>query len=178
MALLVGIVTPSAWPEAAPRPAGGDTTFTFGWVKDEPTLKVQGRGITFFKRVGRDRVSIRVEAAGDVVELDAELSGAIRVGRKGRYLQLQMKDNFEASVVKVQKLMVGSRALDGFEGMVASLASSETPQARSLRSSHALLNVVRGVMVTPAARPPVSASPGASRATFLAREEVPFACWA
>ncbi len=117
VALLVGIVTSSAWPEAAPRTAPGEATFAFGWIKDEPTLRIEGRGVKFFKRVGRNNVSIRVEVPGDVIELEADVSGAVRYGRKGRFLRLQMKDDVAANIAKVQKLTAGSRALDGFEGL-------------------------------------------------------------
>ena len=178
-ALLVGIITPSAWPAAAPRAAGGDTTFAFGWAKGEPTLRAEGRGVKFFKTVGRDQVSIRLEVPGDVIELEAATSGVVRIGRKGRFLRLQMKDNFEANIAKVQKLTAGSKALDGFEGLVASLASSETPQAQSLRSSHALLNAVRGVVIPPVSAPQVPGRGGrATLATYTAGAEGPYACWA
>jgi len=175
----MGIVTPSAWPEAAPRTAGGaSTTFTHGWVKDEPTLRVEGRGVKFFKRVGRDKVTLRVEVPGDVIELEAATSGAVRIGRKGRFLQLQMKDNFESNIAKVQRLTAGSKAFAGLEGLVASLGSSEAPQAQSLRSSHVLLNAVRGVTV-PLPTPQVADTMGrAVRAGFKAAAEGPFACWA
>jgi len=179
IALVAGIVSPTAWPEAAARSEGsGGTTFTLGWVKDEPTLRVEGRGVKFFKQIGRDKVAIRVEVPGDVVELEAATSGAVRIGRKGRFLQLQMKDNFEASIAKVQKLTAGSKAFAGLEGLVASLGNSETPQAQSLRSSHALLNAVRGVTV-PLPSPQVVQTIGqATRAGFKAGAEGPFTCWA
>ncbi len=178
-ALLVSIITPSAWPAAAPRVAGGDTTFAFGWAKGEPTLRAEGRGVKFFKRVGRDKVSIRVEVPGDVMELEAETNGAIRIGRKGRFLRLQMKDDFEANFAKVQKLTAGSKALDRFEGLVASLAANQTPQAQSLRTSHALLNAVRGVTIQPNPMPQAPARSGqVVLATYKGSTEGPFACWA
>lgn len=179
VALFAGIVTPGAWLEANTVTPAGETRFTLGWVGEEPTLRVEGRGVKFFKRVGRERVVIRVEVPGDVVEIEAESSGAVRLGRKGRYLRLQMRDNFDASIAKVQKLVAGSTALDGFEGLMASLVSVDTPQVRSLRSSHALISAVRGVTVPVVPGPQLSASRGqASRAAFTRSEEGPLACWA
>lgn len=179
IAVLAGIITPSAWPAAAPRVAGGDTTFTVGWDKDAPTLRVEGRGVKFFKRIDREKVSIRLEVPGEVVELEAATTGAVRIGRKGRFLRLQMKDNFEASIAKVQKLMVGSKALDGLDGLVASLAANDSVTAQSLRSSHVLLNAIRGVTIPRApVPPPSSVSRTATRAAFTGGAEGPFACWA
>ena len=190
--LVVGLVSSDARPEAARREAEvgspfvgpvpsrvpvGQATFSFGWEKNEPTLRVEGRGVKFFKRVGRDKVALRVEVPGDVVELEAEMTGAVRIGRKGRFLQLQMKDNFDAGIAKAQKLMAGSKALDGFEGLIASLGSTDTPQTQSLRSSHALLSAVRGVTVAvPSVR--ISGPQGRpSRAAFTGNAEGPGSCW-
>lgn len=179
VALLAGIVTPGAWLEAAPGKAADETTFTLGWVGDEPTLRAEGRGVKFFKRVGRDKVAIRVEVPGDVVELEAQISGAVRVGRKGRVLRLQMKDHFEASIAKVQQLMAGSTALAGLEGLVASIEANDRQEARSVLTSYALLHAVRGSAaptrsVLTTARP--TAGNGFARAS-LGREEMPYACW-
>lgn len=178
VALLAGVATPTAWPEASPRTPGGETKFTSGWVENDPTLRAEGRGVKFFKRVSRDKVSIRVEVPGDVIELDAELNGAVRFARQSRVLRLQMKGNITGSVTQVQKLAAGSKALAGFEGLVASLASSTTHEAQSLRSSHALLSAVRGVTIPAAATPPAPVSARRAVRASGARGETPYACWA
>lgn len=178
VALMAGVATPTAWPEASPRTAGGDTKFTAGWVQDDPTLRAEGRGVKFFKRVGRDKVSIRVEVPGDFVELDAAANGAIRFARKNRVLRLEMKGNISDNVTQIQKLAAGSKALAGFDGLVAALAPNNTPAAQSLRSSQALLNAVRGVSIPTVVAPAAPAPAGrAARASF-ARAEGPFGCWA
>ncbi len=179
VALLAGVGTPGAWLEAAPRKAAVETKFTMGWVGDEPTLRVEGRGVKFFKRVGRDKVAIRVEVPGDVVELEAEASGAVRIGRKGRFLRLQMKDNFEANIAKVQKLTAGSTALAGLEGLVAALEANERQEARSVLTSYALLHAVRG-SAAPTRSVLGSAKPAAGGrivSAALGREGMPYACW-
>lgn len=177
--MIAAIATPSASPEAAPRKTG-ETTFTVSWEQEQPTLRAEGRGVKFFKRIGRDRVFIRVEVPGDAIDLEADVRGAIRVGRKGKSVAFQTKDSFDASIAKVQKLTAGSDALNRFEGLVASLAFSDTQNVQSLRSSHALINAVRGVtipLVTPPA-PTANRPLTLARATTSFREEVPSACWA
>ena len=179
IALIAGIVTPSAWPEAAAGTKSGDVTFTQGWVNDQPTLRVEGRGVKFFKRVGRDRVSIRVEVAGDVVELEAEVAGKVHLSRQGKSVAFRTGDTFDASIARIQKLTAGSKALDGFEGLVRSIAGSDSPHAPSLRSSHALLSALRGVTVPATLTPATSgARVVATRAATTATREGPFACWA
>lgn len=178
--VLMAVAMPTAWPEAAPRPARPETVFKAGWAGNEPTLQVTGRGVTFFKRVGRDRVSIRVEVPGDVVQLDANLSGVVRLGRNGRFLQMQMKDPFEANVAKAQKATAGSRALDALEGLVASLEQDERQEAASVRSSFALLHAVRGNTVPSrnAIKPPAPTQPAGSVVRAMAKTtEGPYACW-
>ncbi|MGE3488428.1 MAG: hypothetical protein AB7N29_00375 [Vicinamibacterales bacterium] len=179
--VLIGVAMPTAWPEASPAPARPETVFKLGWVGTEPTLQVTGRGVKFFKRVGRDQVSIRVEVPGDVVQLDASLSGVVRLGRNGRVLNLQMKDPFETNVAKAQKATAGSRALDALEGLVASLERDQRPEAASVRSSFALLHAVRG-NAAPArtVTPPWPAPAGKVARTMgaTATGEGPYACWA
>lgn len=170
---------PTAWPEAAPPAARPETVFKLGWVGAEPTLQVTGRGVKFFKRVGRDQVSIRVEVPGDVVQLDASLSGVVRLNRNGRVLKLQMKDPFEANVAKAQKATAGSRALDALEGLVASLEQDRRQEAASVRSSFALLHAVRGnAAPSQTLVPPRPATPGSAVVRAMAKtEEGPYACW-
>lgn len=183
VALLVGVAMPTAWPEASQRTPGGETKFTTGWVKGDPTLRAEGRGVTFFKRVGRDKVSIRVEVPGDVIELEAGANGLVTFARKNRVLRLEMKGNIAGSVEQIQKLSAGSKALAGFEGLVAALAPSNTQEAQSLRSSHALLSAVRGVTIPVVAAPPAAAPTAApsmrtAALASFARGETPYACWA
>ena len=186
IALVVGIVTPSAWPEAAaakpgaPRTTRTEPTFTSGWVSGEPTLRVEARGVKFFKRVSRERVSIQVEVPGDRIEVEADTKGTVRIGRNGTYLRLQMQDQFQANVARIQKLTAGSAALDGLEGFAASLEGQDRQEARSVMTSYALLHALRGSTgpsrsmaraITPAT------SSGVVRAMATTREEGPYKCW-
>jgi len=118
IALVMGIVTPSAWPEAAsakpgaPRTTRTEPAFTSGWVNGEPTLRAEARGVRFSKQVSRERMSIRVEVPGDRIEVEADTKGTVRIGK---FLRLQMQDRFEANVARIQKLTAGSAALDGHD---------------------------------------------------------------
>ncbi|MDP2322972.1 MAG: hypothetical protein Q8N51_02970 [Gammaproteobacteria bacterium] len=179
MAVLTGVMALSAGPVAAGTTPARTTKFTPGWVKGEPTLRVEGRGVTFFKRVGPDKVSLRIAVTGEVIELEANTGGTVRVSRQGQSVSVQMSAPFEQNIARVQKLVTGSKALAAFEGLVASLVSDDSLQAQSLRSSHGLLNAVRGVTVAMAPLPAISKpKPRATLAGFKTSAEGPYACWA
>ena len=187
IALVMGIVTPSAWPEAAsakpgaPRTTPTEPAFTSGWVNGEPTLRAEARGVRFFKQVSRERVSIRVEVPGDRIEVEADTKGTVRIGRNGKFLRLQMQDRFEANVARIQKLTAGSAALDGLEGFAASLEGQDRQEARSVMTSYALLHALRG-STGPSRSMARAVTPVASsrvvRAMATTREEGPYTCWA
>lgn len=184
IAVVLSLVAPSAWPEAAAAKPGArqvrnELTFTSGWVNGDPTLRAEGRGVKFFKRVSRERVSVRVEVTGDRIEVEADTKGAVRIGRNGRFIRLQMQDQFEANVARIQKLTAGSAALDALEGIAAALEGQDRQEARSVMTSYALLHALRGSSgpsrsmartVTPAS--------GVVRAMATSKEEAPSACWA
>jgi hypothetical protein len=177
-ALALGAVIASAPVSVA---AGNETTFTLAWVNGEPTLRAEGRGLKFFKQVGRDKVMIRVEVPGDRVQLDADASGAMRIGRNGRFLTLQKGEPFTASVAKVQKFTAGSKALDALEGLAATLAGSDRMEAQSVLTSYSFLHAVRGSAAparTIAATLKSQPSARIVKAMAGGREEGPSACWA
>ena len=185
--LVTGIATPSAWPEAAaakpgpPRTTRTEPTFTSGWISGEPTLRAEARGVKFFKRVSRERVLIQVEVPGDRIEVEADTKGTVRIGRNGSYLRLQMQDQFQANVARIQKLTAGSPALDGLEGFAASLEGQDRQEAQSIMTSYALLHALRG-STGPSRSMARAVAPVASgrvvRAMAASREEGPYACWA
>jgi len=183
--LFAGIVTPGGRLEAsgsnaeAPR-AVGQSVLTLGWANGEPTLRAEGRGVKFFKQVGKQRVAIRVEVPGDRIEVEADAAGVVRVGRNGRFLRFQMNDDFAASIALVQELTAGSRALAGLEGLVATIESNPQQEARAVMTSYALLHAIRGSAapsraMANAVKPPTS--PIAMRASSR-KDESPAACWA
>jgi len=187
MVMVLGLVAPSAWPEAAtakagaPRTVRAGLTFTSGWVNGEPTLRGEGHGVSFFKRVSRERVTIRVEVTGDRIEVEADTKGTVRIGRNGRFLRLQMQDQFAANLAKIQKLTAGSAALNGLDRFAAALEGQDHQEARSVMTSYALLHALRGSAgpsrsMARAATP--SGARGVVRAMATTREEGPTACWA
>lgn len=182
--LLVGAFALGAVIAAAPfsAAAGNETKFTLGWANGEPTLSAEGRGVKFFKQVGRDRVMIRVEVPSDRIQLDADASGSLRIGRNGKFLTLQKSAPFEASIARVQKFTAGSKALDGLEGLAATLEWTDRMEAQSLLTSYSLLHAVRGSAAPARAMAAALKSPQPSarivKAMAGAREEGPAACWA
>lgn len=182
--LLVGAFALGAAFATAPlsAAAGDETKFAVAWVNGEPTLRAEGRGVKFFKQVGRDKVTIRVEVPGDRIQLDADASGMLRVGRNGKFLTLQKSAPFEASVARVQKFTAGSKALDAFEGLATTLERSDRLEAQSVLTSYALLHAVRGSAAPARAMAATLKSPQPSarivRDMAGAREEGPYACWA
>jgi len=185
MAIVMGIVAAGDGPEAAAgkpgsAPPRAGLTFTSGWADGEPTLRAEGRGVKFFKRVGRDRVLIRVEVAGDRVEVEANTKGVVRVDRNGKLLRLQIQGQFKSALTKIQKLTSGSAALEGLENLAAALEGQNHQEARSVMTSYALLHALRG-SVGPSRSMARAASPAKASGVvqaMAALEESPTACWA
>ena len=186
MAIVMGIVAAGDGPEAAAGKPGSaphartGLTFTSGWAEGEPTLRAEGRGVRFFKRVGRDRVLIRVEVAGDRVEVEANTKGIVRVDRNGKLLRLQIQGQFKTALTKIQKLTSGSAALEGLENLAAALEGENHQEARSVMTSYALLHALRG-SVGPSRSMALAASPAKATGVVQAMatvEENPSACWA
>lgn len=181
--LISAIVAPDARLGAAaskPQTARAGLSFASGWVNGEPTLSAEGRGVKFFKRVGRDRVLIRVEVTGDRIEVIADTKGAVRIDRNGTILSLQMNGQFETAVTKMQQLMARSAALDGLEAVAAALEGQSHQDARSVMTSNALLHALRG-SAGPSrhlARAATSSSTSGVVRAMAIREAGPTACWA
>ena len=69
---------------AGPSPIdrGAEVKFTTGGSLDESTVSAEGLGVRVSKRVGRDTVRIRIEAAKDIVDLEAKSGGTVRLSRR------------------------------------------------------------------------------------------------
>jgi hypothetical protein len=156
----------------------GAVRFTSGSVQGEPTLMAEAHGVRFFKRVGREKVLIRIEVPGDSLEVAADAKGAVRLGRKGRFIQLQMNRDQNGNIARAEKLMAGSAALIGFEAMAAMLALSDRQEARSVMTSYALVHAVRGTSAP--ARDlmhRLRARTAANMVRASVRDENPNGCW-
>lgn len=179
--VLAVVAIPTARPEAAPaRDATTSTKLAVATVNGESTLRAEAGGVTFSKRVGRDRVVMRLEAPRDWIDFEVNMDGRIRVIRNGQALSVAMKPDPAKAMARVQKLTSGSSALARFETLVASLAGDDRLEAQSLRVSHALLHALRGNSAPAmafAGRP--ARSDGALvRTMSRGLAEGPYACWA
>ncbi len=172
-------VSPFAAAASSTSRKDGDVTFTIGVLPGESTLRAEGKGITFFKRLTADRVHVRIDVPGDWFALDAGTTGTARLTRNGKSMTLSMTAARE-EVAKAQQFAAGSKALAGFESLASALDSSTRPEAQSVLTSFALLHAVRG-SVAPArelARTVQAMHAGnARRASWKTGEEMPYACW-
>ncbi len=173
------VVKPNEAPRVTTSRKDGDVTFTVGVLPGESTLRAEGKGITFLKRLTADRVHVRIDVPGDSFALEAGPTGAARLTRNGKTLKLQMTAAGD-EVAKAQRFAAGSKALAGFESLAAALESSARPEAESVLTSFALLHAIRG-NVTPARAlaKAVEArqTANAKRASWANREEMPYECW-
>lgn len=179
--VLAVVAMPTARPEAAPaRAATASTKLEVATVNGESTLRAEAAGVSFRKRVGRDRVVMRLEVPRDRIDVEVNIDGRVRVVRNGKALALLMKPEPARAMARVQKLTAGSSALARFKALVAGLAGDNRPEAQSLRVSHALLEALRGNSAPAmafAGRP--ARSDGALvRAMSRGVGEGPYACWA
>jgi len=182
--LLGALVSLPSVAAAQGAPAGSKNTaitFAVGRLAGDYTLKAEGRGFTFFKRVGPSKVIVRLQVPGDIVEVEADSSGAARLVRNGKDVRFQMRQLDQTRQARLQRLAAGSRAIAAFEAMMATLESNDTPEARSLSTSYALVQAVRGngdASRTLAIRLKPQAALAATRVSTRATEEIPVACWA
>jgi hypothetical protein len=168
---------------AGPSPIhrGADVRFATGGTPAESTLTGEGLGVRISKRVGPETVKIRIEVANDAIDIDASAKGAVRLARRGKSVVLNMAVRDAKAIATARRLTDGSAALNAFGAFIAALGSDERNAAKSMLTSWALVNAIRGddqIALGVARR--LAAPPGASmtRASFTAREETPIVCWA
>jgi len=177
------IVSSGSRVAAGPPPIhrGADVHFTAGGTPTESTLTAEGLGVRVSKRVGPETVKIRIEVANDAIDLDANAKGAVRMARRGKSVSLNMAVRDAKAIATARRLTDGSPALKSFGAMIATLESDERNAAKSMLTSWALVNAIRGddqialgIARRLAAPPARSMTP----VSFTAREEVPIVCWA
>jgi len=179
--VMAAVAMPTARPAAAPvKAAAVGTKLVIATLNGESTLRAEGGGVTFSKRVGKEQVVMRLEVLRDRIDVDVSLDGRVRVVRNGKSLTVEMKHDTADAMARVRKLTAGSSALARFETLVASLANDTRLEAQSLRVSHALLQALRGNSA-PAmafAGQPARSDGALVRAMGRSLGEGPYACWA
>lgn len=178
--VMAAVALSTAQPEAAAAKAAAETKLTTGTSNGESTLRAEGRGVTFSKRVGRNQVVMRLEVPRDRIDLEVNMDGRVRVVRNGKALTVEMKPDPANAMARVQKLTSGSSALARFETLIASLANDDRLEAQSLRVSHALLQALRGNSAPAMAFAGREARSDAALVRVMSRGlgEGPYACWA
>jgi hypothetical protein len=168
---------------AAPAPIyrGADVKFTLGGSPTESTVVAEGLGVRVTKRIGPETVRIRIESGRDVVEVDANAAGQVRLARRGKAVTLHMAARDQKLVGQARRMTEGSPALKSFDALIDALAGDERAVARSMVTSWALVSAARGndERVAAAARRMTRTGGPFTPVKFTAeREEVPIVCWA
>jgi hypothetical protein len=182
--VVVSMLLVSSGSSVAAGPAihrGADVRFTAGGTAKESTLAAEGLGVRVSKRVGPETVKIRIEVANDAIDIDANAGGAVRLARRGKSVSLDMGVRDTKAVATARRLMEGSSALKSFGAMIAALESDQRNAAKSMLTSWALVNAIRGddqVALAVARRFTAPFRVSMTPVSFTAREEMPMACWA
>ena len=154
--------------------------FTAGGTDKESTLTAEGLGVRVSKRVGPKTVKIRIEVANDAIDVDATAGGAVRLARRGKSVSLNMAVRDAKAIATARRLTDGSAALKSFGAMIATLESDERNAAKSMLTSWALVNAIRGndqIALGVARRFAAPKAMSMTPASFTAREETPIVCW-
>ena len=160
---------------------GADIRFTAGGTPTESTLTAEGLGVRVSKRVGPETVKIRIEVANDAIDVDAAAGGAVRLARRGKSVSLNMAARDTKMIATARRMTEGSAALKSFAAMIAALGSDQRNAAKSMLTSWALVNAIRGDdqialgVARRLAAPPAAAMTPVS---FTKRDETPVVCWA
>ena len=183
MVVLTLIVSSGSRVVAGPAPIhrGADVRFTMGGTTKESTLTAEGLGVRVSKRVGPETVTIRIEVANDAIDLDANARGAVRLARRGKSVSLNMAARDAKAIATARQLTDGSAALKSFGAMITALESDQRNAAKSMLTSWALVNAIRGddqIALDVARRFKAPAVTSMTPASFTAREETPIVCWA
>lgn len=128
----------------APIHTGGDVRFASGLANNESTLTAEGLGVRVSKRVGQEKVRIRIETRGDAIDLETDAMLRVKVSRRGRSVSLQMKARDAERLAEVKRLTDGSAALRAFDALVERLKDDGRDVAKSVMTSWAIIHALRG----------------------------------
>jgi hypothetical protein len=169
---------------AAPSPVhrGADVKFTVGGSTKESIVTAEGLGVRVTKRVGPDTVRIRIEAAKDVIDVQASATGNVRLGRGGRTIDINMAARDPKLLDRARRMVAGSAALQSFNALIGAIGDDQRTVAKSMLTSWALVHAASG-----SDAPAMSVArrfQAAAKGTFtparsiFEREETPIVCWA
>jgi hypothetical protein len=169
--------------QAAPAPIyrGADVKFTLGATPNESTVVAEGMGVRITKRIGREIVKIRIETATDIVDLEANAKGSVRLARRGRAVVIGTASRDEQLFAAARRMTEGSPALKSFDALMTALDGDSRAVAQSMWLTWGLVNAVRGnnaAAMSVAARFRVAVSKAPFTLVKFMGEEGPNACWA
>jgi hypothetical protein len=170
---------------AAPSPIyrGSDVKFTLGGSVAESTVVAEGLGVRVTKRIGPEFVKISIEVANDVVDVDANATGRVRLSRRGRSVTLNMRARDAQLIAEARRMTEGSQALRSFGALMTAIEGDSRPVAQSMWPTWGLVNALRGndaAVISVAARFKAAADKGPFTPVSFTREreDGPTACWA
>ena len=169
---------------AAPSPIhrGADVKFTVGGSTQESVVTAEGLGVRITKRVGPESVRIRIESAKDVVDVQANANGGVRLTRGGRMVDVNMAARDPKAIDQARRIIAGSAALKSFDALIGAIGHDQRTVAKSMLTSWALVHAASG-----SDAPALSVArrfQAAAKGTFtpvrsmFEREETPIVCWA
>ena len=185
MVLSVCVVMSASRVMAAPTPIyrGADVKFTLGGSPMESTVVAEGLGVRVTKRIGPEIVKIRIEVAKDVVDLDANSKGNVRLSRRGRTLTFNAAARDQKAIAEARRMTEGSPALKSFDALITALEGDSRAVAQSMLTTWGLINALRGndaALMSVANRFKAAAAgkgPFTPVRFTLDREENPTTCW-
>ena len=184
MVLSMFVVMGASRVTAAPSPIyrGSDVKFTVAGSSTESTVVAEGLGVRVTKRIGPEIVKIRIEVAKDIVDLEANAKGNVRLSRRGRSIAMNMSARNGQLIAEAVRMTQGSLALKSFDALMTAIDGDSRVVAQSMWTTWGLINVLRGndaAAMSVAGRLKTLASKTAfTPVSFKGeREEGPSACW-
>ena len=182
--LMLFAITGASRVGAAPSPIhrGSDVKFTIGGSTQESVVTAEGVGVRVVKRVGPDTVKIRIETAKDLVDVQANAKGSVRLTRGGKTVEVNMAARDPRVIDRARRMVAGSAALKSFDALIGALGADQRAVAKSMLTSWALVHAASGSdepAMAGARRFQTAAKSAYSPArSMFEREETPIVCWA
>lgn len=122
----------------------GNVLFTVVAAPGEARLTAEGPAVKFEKVSSEAGIAVRIEAAGDVIEFHTNTMGLFDLKRGGKTKKYRTRELKADHLDAVQTLVAGSAAMQAFESLANALEESDRPEAISVLTTYALVNVLRG----------------------------------
>jgi hypothetical protein len=108
------------------------------------TISARARDLTVTQTLRPVGFDLRIVLGRDLVRVNGDTAGRVRVERTGRSLALSMAGATVEQAAEVRSLLAGSTALAAFDALVASEWARTTREAVVFHSAHAIVALLRG----------------------------------